>query len=119
MNPIRPVVEYFRSSKAELEKVSWPSKQQTITYSTIVIVASVAAAAFFGLLDIGLGKGIQSILFRNTNTTQTQTQTTPTDLTFPQLTPTDIQATTPDGTPTTDVQVTPTPAPNPSTKTNP
>ncbi len=54
MRYLSPVIAYFRSSKEELEKVSWPTKQEIIRYSTIVVVASVLAAAFFGALDAGL-----------------------------------------------------------------
>lgn len=53
MNPIQQLVDYVRSSKAEALKVSWPSKQETIRYSSIVIGASVAIALAFGAIDYG------------------------------------------------------------------
>lgn len=64
MNPIQSSIDYFRSAKAELEKVSWPSRKDTVRYSTIVLVASVAAAAFFGSLDFGLHQGVTALVRR-------------------------------------------------------
>ena len=46
--------DYFRSSKKELEAVQWPTKQETIRYSALVIGVSVVFAVFFGALDYGL-----------------------------------------------------------------
>ncbi len=46
------VLDYIRDSKAELKKVTWPTKQQ-LWYSTIiVIVVSAIASAYLGLVDL-------------------------------------------------------------------
>lgn len=48
------VLDYIRESRAELKKVSWPTKQQ-IWYSTIVVIVVAAiAAAYLGLVDLVL-----------------------------------------------------------------
>lgn len=57
-----PILEYFRTSKEELEKVSWPSKEDTLRYSGLVIAGSVLAALFFGALDFGLGRVVQAVI---------------------------------------------------------
>lgn len=62
MNVFQSIVEYFRTSKSELEKVSWPSRRDTIRYSTLVVVASVVAAGFFAALDLGLSKTVEAVL---------------------------------------------------------
>lgn len=67
------IASYLRSSKAELEKVTWPTKQDTIRYTTVVIVSCAAAAAFFGLVDLGLSKTVQIIVSRNARTLQAPT----------------------------------------------
>lgn len=61
-NPLRPVIAYFTSAQEELRKVSWPSKQDTIRYSALVIGVSVAVAAFFGVLDLGLNKLVDATI---------------------------------------------------------
>lgn len=57
-----PAVKYFREARMELEKVSWPSRKDTIMYSTIVLVLSLATAAFIGVLDLGLSKGLEFLI---------------------------------------------------------
>ncbi|NLX74876.1 MAG: preprotein translocase subunit SecE [Synergistaceae bacterium] len=49
---MKKVLDYFREAKAELKRVTWPTKQQ-LWYSTIVvIVVSLIAAAYLGLVDV-------------------------------------------------------------------
>lgn len=45
------LTNYLREAVIELKKVIWPSRQQTLTYTIIVIVMSVGLAAFFTVLD--------------------------------------------------------------------
>ncbi len=105
MNPIASIINYVRSSKAELEKVSWPSRQETIRYGVLVIIASVFVAVFFSVLDMGLGLGIDALLERQTQADRTAETEQTAPSTNVNVVP-DIQATTPDGRPA-NVQVTP------------
>jgi preprotein translocase subunit SecE len=57
-----PVVKYFREAKVELEKVSWPTRKDTIMYSVLVLVLSLVTAAFIGALDLGLTKGLEKLI---------------------------------------------------------
>jgi preprotein translocase subunit SecE len=57
-----PAVKYFREARMELEKVSWPSRKDTIMYSSIVLVLSLATAVFIGALDLGLSKGLEFLI---------------------------------------------------------
>ena len=63
-NPISAAFNYIRSAKAELEKVTWPSRDEVIRYSALVIVSCVILAAFFAALDLGLNKGVTALLNR-------------------------------------------------------
>ncbi len=46
------VLDYIRESRAELKKVTWPTKQQ-MWYSTIVvIVVTFMVSAYLGLVDL-------------------------------------------------------------------
>jgi preprotein translocase subunit SecE len=57
-----PVVKYFREAKVELEKVSWPTRKDTMKYSVLVLTLSVATAAFIGALDLGLSEGLERLI---------------------------------------------------------
>ncbi|MDD2758087.1 MAG: preprotein translocase subunit SecE [Patescibacteria group bacterium] len=55
------IINYFRSSWAEMKKVSWPTRKQTINYSLMVIGLSVGFAIFFSVLDYIFNWGFTSI----------------------------------------------------------
>jgi preprotein translocase subunit SecE len=56
--------QYFISSYAEMLKVTWPTKQQTINYSLLVIGLSVGLAVFFAALDFGFNTVVTTIIAR-------------------------------------------------------
>jgi len=45
------IVQFLTEAKVELQKVNWPTKQQTINYTLIVIGISLAISLFLGGLD--------------------------------------------------------------------
>ncbi|OGL93984.1 preprotein translocase subunit SecE [Candidatus Uhrbacteria bacterium RIFOXYB2_FULL_41_10] len=54
--------KYLRESKQELEKVSWPTQEQTTRYAIIVIIFCLALAVYFGLLDWVLNLGLEQLI---------------------------------------------------------
>ena len=48
---VSKIVLFFQEAKAELMKVNWPTKKQTINYTVLVVAVSVAVAVFLGGLD--------------------------------------------------------------------
>lgn len=76
-NPISTAINYLRSAKAELEKVTWPSREEVARYSALVIVSCVILAAFFAALDLGLNKSVTALLDRRQGTTQTAPSPSP------------------------------------------
>ncbi|MCK9223144.1 MAG: preprotein translocase subunit SecE [Limnochordia bacterium] len=46
------VKRFFREVRAEMRKVVWPDRQELMTYTGVVIVTVVIAAAFIGLADL-------------------------------------------------------------------
>lgn len=62
MNPIAKTFDYFRSARAELEKVTWPTRQEVIRYTALVIGASAILAGFFAALDFGLSTGVNELI---------------------------------------------------------
>jgi preprotein translocase subunit SecE len=56
-NPLRvfqPVVTYFRGVRDEAGKVSWPSRKETVSKTTIVLVSSVIVGVGIGVIDFVL-----------------------------------------------------------------
>jgi preprotein translocase subunit SecE len=45
------IVKYFKGTRAELRKVTWPTREETKTLTTIIVIVTVAMAIFLGLLD--------------------------------------------------------------------
>ena len=43
----------------ELKKVSWPSREQTIRLTFIVILISLIIGAYIGIIDFLLAKGLE------------------------------------------------------------
>lgn len=57
------IVQFFKDSYAELRKVVWPSREDVVASTKVVIVSTVIVAFFLGLLDFLLVRGID-LLFR-------------------------------------------------------
>jgi len=45
------IINFLREVKEELGKVSWPSREQTIRYTVLVILVAVVVGLFLGVLD--------------------------------------------------------------------
>jgi preprotein translocase subunit SecE len=58
------IIDYIKSSYAEMRKVSWPTKKQTFNYSLLVIGLSVGTALFFVVLDYVFNKGFETLITR-------------------------------------------------------
>jgi preprotein translocase subunit SecE len=56
------IVAYFISAKAELKKVSWPTRQEVTRFSLLVIGISLGVAAFLGIIDYILTIGLEIII---------------------------------------------------------
>jgi preprotein translocase subunit SecE len=56
------LVRYIRDSYAEMKKVTWPTRKETIKITIVVIIISLSVAAFLGLLDYIFSLGIKEII---------------------------------------------------------
>jgi preprotein translocase SecE subunit len=45
------ITDYLKGTKGELKHVSWPTKNQAINYTVIVVGVAIFMAAFLGLFD--------------------------------------------------------------------
>lgn len=53
---------YFRDSQIEVRKVVWPTKQETMQTTFIIMIVVVLASVFLWLLDMFLSWGIGSLM---------------------------------------------------------
>ncbi len=58
------IVVFFSEVKSELSKVVWPSRQQTLRYTIVVIVFSLVIAIILGAADFGLIQLLQKVINR-------------------------------------------------------
>lgn len=56
------VMEFFGEVKREIAKVTWPTKQETIRATIMVLVMAVIASIFFFAVDAVIGTGIRAII---------------------------------------------------------
>ncbi len=52
---VNPVVAYFRSTRAELKRVRWPTLREGWTMTKIVLLVTFSMAIFLGVLDFLFG----------------------------------------------------------------
>lgn len=50
-NPLSALGAFIKESRAEAKKVDWPTRQQTMRNTFVVIVFSVAVAVFLSAFD--------------------------------------------------------------------
>jgi preprotein translocase subunit SecE len=55
-------LQFLREVKAELKKVTWPSRKQTVGSTVVVILVVVMIAFFLGVVDIGLSAAVRTVL---------------------------------------------------------
>jgi len=62
MITIAQAKQFFSEARQELKKVTWPSKQQTMNSTWVVIVVTAILAVFMGIVDMGLARAIGLIM---------------------------------------------------------
>lgn len=45
------IITYFKETKGEMKHVSWPTKRQSIVFTSLIIVISLFIAALLGFFD--------------------------------------------------------------------
>lgn len=56
------VLKYFVGSWAELKRVSWPTRQQIVNHTVIVLAASIIAIGITSAIDYGLTTLVQYLI---------------------------------------------------------
>lgn len=56
------IISFVREAKDELKKVTWPTREATIRYTTIVILASLIVSLIIGGIDWLLEISLEAIV---------------------------------------------------------
>jgi preprotein translocase subunit SecE len=56
------IIQYLRDTRAELRHVAWPTTQQTVVYTALVVGISIIVAAFTGGVDYLLTTALNWLL---------------------------------------------------------
>jgi preprotein translocase subunit SecE len=62
MQVVTRVKEFAQEVIAEFRKVNWPSRQELVNSTTVVIVVTVVLAFFLGGVDLALTRVVERIL---------------------------------------------------------
>ncbi len=62
MGVVTRLREFVQEVLAEFRKVTWPSRDELINSTSIVIVVTLVLAFFLGVVDISLTKVVERIL---------------------------------------------------------
>jgi preprotein translocase subunit SecE len=60
---MKKITQFFKDSYAELRKVVWPTKEDVVASTKVVLISTVIMAAVLGFIDYLLVVGID-VLFR-------------------------------------------------------
>lgn len=58
---MKKIILFFQESFAELKKVTWPSRDEVISSTKVVLMSTIVIAAVLGLLDFLLVKLVDFI----------------------------------------------------------
>ena len=56
------LIAFFQDAVKEMEKVTWPTREELMESTRIVIVASLAISIFAWVVDFAVSKALQAIL---------------------------------------------------------
>lgn len=59
---VAKAMQFLREVKAELKKVTWPSRKQTMGSTAVVLVVVAIISLFLGVVDMGLSSLIRLVL---------------------------------------------------------
>ncbi|MDD5430870.1 MAG: preprotein translocase subunit SecE [Candidatus Pacebacteria bacterium] len=59
---INKLKSFLQEAKQELMKVNWPSRQETVKLTIVVIIFSLGLSVYLGILDFGFGSLLKQLL---------------------------------------------------------
>lgn len=58
---VKTVIQFLKDVRIEMKKVIWPSRDEVINYTIVVLISVAICSTFILVLDFGLGKLLQLI----------------------------------------------------------
>jgi len=58
------LINYLKDTRSEMNHVSWPTKNQTINFTIIVLVISLATGLLLGFFDLIFQFGLKSFFLQ-------------------------------------------------------
>ena len=58
---VQHITNYFKGSTEELKKVTWPTRNETVNKTILVIIISLAVAIYLGFIDYLLTLGLEKL----------------------------------------------------------
>jgi preprotein translocase subunit SecE len=55
-------IQFIQQVRAEIAKVSWPTRREVLLTSVMVFIMAALMATFFSLVDLGIRSGLAAIL---------------------------------------------------------
>jgi preprotein translocase subunit SecE len=62
MKMVRQVKQFLSEVRAEMKKVTWPTKAHTINSTVVVLIATAIITIFLYLCDVGLARVISRLI---------------------------------------------------------
>ena len=55
-------LQFIQQVRSEVSKVVWPTRREVLLTTVMVFVMAALAAVIFGLVDLGIRSGLQTLL---------------------------------------------------------
>jgi len=59
---VEKIKEFFREVKIEIKKVVYPSREELMGSTWVVIITAIVISVFLGIVDLGLSKIVKAAL---------------------------------------------------------
>jgi preprotein translocase subunit SecE len=59
---IKKFLQFLKEARIELKKVSWPTRKEIVGSTTLVVVVSVLAGVFLGILDYFFFRAVYGLI---------------------------------------------------------
>lgn len=55
-------LQFVQQVRAEMSKITWPTRREVIVTTSMVLVMAALTAVFFSIVDLAIRSGLQGIL---------------------------------------------------------
>lgn len=62
---ISTITQFLKETRQELDKVTWPTKEETVKLTQTVIIVTIAFALYLGALDYLFTEALNLLILKN------------------------------------------------------